>query len=332
MTGNVATWTTTAVAGATVTATYNGDGNYNTSNSTGGGGTTPAAPPVATTTALISSTNSGLADTVVLLTATVTDAPTTANPTPGAPVGTITFYDTRNGVTVALGTVTAVTTGTNTASGQLSTTGLGSGSHSVTANFSGGTNTTASTSNVVLIGFSDYTLSFSPSSLTLVGGKSGSATLTVSAINGFNGTVALACAAPSGSSTTCSFTPSAVSGSGVSTLVITTQQSAAMGGELQAELERRIGGIAAAGLLLGCLLPGVRRRRPALFVAVLAFAASIAVLSATGCTSLTGAPSGGSGLGGGTPTGTLSFVISTTGTQNGASTNHDTTFSVTVTN
>ena len=328
LTGNVATWTTTAVSGATVTATYNGDGNYSGSNSTGStGGTTPVAPPVASTTALISSSTSGLADTLVLLTATVTDAPTTANPTPGAPVGTITFYDTRNGVTVSLGTVTAVTTGGYSATGQLSTTGLASGSHSVTAVFSGGTNTTGSTSNVVTIGFSDYTLSFSPSSLTLARGKSGSATLTVTAVNGFNGTVSLACLAPSGSSTTCSFTPTAISGSGISTLVITTQQSSDVGGGLRANLERRVGGFAMAGLMLGCLLPGVRRRRPALMVALFA---TLALLSTTGCTTLTGAASGGTGLGSGTPTGTLSFIISTTGTQAGASANHDTTFSVTV--
>ncbi|SEG38004.1 Ig-like domain (group 3) [Bryocella elongata] len=328
LTGNVATWTTTAVSGATVTATYNGDGNYSSSNSTGStGGTTPAAPPVASTTALISSSTSGLADTLVLLTATVTDAPSTANPTPGAPIGTVTFYDTRNGVTVSLGTVTVTTTGSYTATAQLSTTGLASGSHSVTAVFSGGTNTTGSTSNAVTIGFSDYTLSFSPSSLTLTRGKSGSSTLTVTAVNGFNGTVALACVAPSGTSTTCSFTPTAISGSGISTLVITTQQGAELGGGLRAQLEGRAGGIAAASLLLGCLLPGVRRRRPALFLIIVA---SLAMFSSTGCTTLTGAASGGTGLGSGTPTGALSFIISTTGTQAGASTNHDTTFSVTV--
>lgn len=330
LTGNVAVWTTTATSSSgTTTATYNGDGNYNTSNSTnsGSGGGTTTGPPVPTTTTLTASSTSGVANTVALLTATVTGTPTTANPTPGAPVGTITFYDTSNGQTTALGAVTAAATGTNTSSGQLTTTALGSGSHSVTAVYSGGANGTGSTSSAVTIGFSDYSLSFSPASLTLERGKSASAQLTVAALNGFSGTVSLACIAPSGSAATCTFTPSAIAGSGTSTLVITTQQGSEQGGGLRASLERRSGGIAAAALLLGCLLPGIRRRRPALFGFLLM---SLALASTLGCTTLTGATST-TGTGTGTPTGTLSFVISTTGTQNGVSTSHDTTFSVTVT-
>ncbi len=86
------------------------------------------------------------------------------------------------------------------------------------------------------------------------------------------------------------------------------------------------GGAMTACLGLFFLLPGVRRRRPALLAGLLV---SFAMLSTLGCTTLTGTSSG-AGLSTGTPTGTLSFTISTTGTQNGVSTNHDAQFLVTV--
>jgi hypothetical protein len=327
LTGSTATLTTTLPGNATsvVTAAYNGDNNYNSSSSTGS--TVSQAPPVPSVTTVSANPTTGLAGSYILLTANVTASPTTANPAPGAPVGTVSFFDTINGQMTPLGTATATVTGPLSATAQLSTVGLGAGIHSIVAVYSGGTNATASTAaSAVNVSLSDYSISVSPSSLTLQRGKSGSAILTVTAINGFNGTVALACTPPSGSATTCSFTPSAIGGAGASTLVITTTQSSAVGGGLHAELKRATT-VMAAGLLLACFLPGVRRCRPRLLVLLVA---SLAMLGTTGCTTLVNNSTTTSPISG-TPIGGISFTIATTGTQNGVSVSHNTQFNVTVT-
>ena len=74
----------------------------------------------------------------------------------------------------------------------------------------------------------DFSLSVSPSSLSVLKGSSGSATVTVAAYNGFNGNVALSASGlPSGATAT--LTPSSVTGSGTSQLAIATTASTPTG-------------------------------------------------------------------------------------------------------
>jgi len=75
-------------------------------------------------------------------------------------------------------------------------------------------------------GTADYTLSASPSSLTIVQGKSGTSTITVNPTNGFTGSVSLSASGmPAG--VTASFNPTSTTGT--STLTLTVSSTAATG-------------------------------------------------------------------------------------------------------
>lgn len=75
-------------------------------------------------------------------------------------------------------------------------------------------------------GTADYTLSASPSSLTVVQGKTGTSTITVNPTNGFTGSVSLSASGmPAG--VTASFNPTSTTGS--STLTLTVSSTAATG-------------------------------------------------------------------------------------------------------
>jgi subtilase family serine protease len=87
------------------------------------------------------------------------------------------------------------------------------------------------TTNYAPITTPDYSISVSPSALTINAGASGSSTITVTSLNGFSGTVTLAAAAPNGWSA--SPIPSSLmvssGGSASSTLTITVPSNAAAG-------------------------------------------------------------------------------------------------------
>jgi hypothetical protein len=320
--GGQATFTTTiSSTSSTISAVYSGDTNYNSSNSA----TTITVAPVVTTAGITASATSGLAGSVIVLTASIAATPTTANPTPSAPSGTVTFYDVYNGQTVPLGSASLATTGATISIGQLSTTGLKVGSHSITAVFATTTGFVGSTSNAITISLSDFSLSFSPASLTLTRGISGSATATISALNGFTGTVSLACTPPSGTLTTCSFTPATINGSGVSQLVITTTQPAVKASGPRAELERTATGVTLALLLFGFLLPGAKKRRPMLLALLL----SVAMFGTLGCTDLINS-NVSPPVGPGTPLGTVTFSITASGTDGKTIDSHGSQFQVTV--
>jgi hypothetical protein len=322
----VATFSTTLPTGSTgaVSAVYSGDTNYNSSNSTT---TQIVVVPVNTTAGISANPTTALAGSVVVITAQIADAPSTDTPSPAAPSGSVTFYDVYNGQTIPLGTVALTVTGPYLAIAQLSTTGLKVGTHSVTAVFGSSTNFVGSTSGAVTLNMTDFSVAFSPTTLTLSQGHSGSSTATVTALNGFAGTVTLGCVAPSGTLTSCSFTPSTIAGSGTSQLVITTTQSALSGaGGGHAELKKDAGGVALASLLLVMLLPGVKRRRPVLMLLLV----SAMMLASVGCTNLVN-PSQSGGSGPGTPLGTEIFTITASGTDGKTTVIHDTQFQVTVT-
>ena len=67
----------------------------------------------------------------------------------------------------------------------------------------------------------DFSLSASPTGMTVSAGATGTSTVTVSGVNGFTGTVALAATVSPATGLTCSLSPSSVTGSGTSTLSCT---------------------------------------------------------------------------------------------------------------
>jgi len=78
-------------------------------------------------------------------------------------------------------------------------------------------------------------------------------------------------------------------------------------------------------LLLGFLLPSVRRRRPVILAIVL----SCLALGTVGCTNLVNT-SNQTTVGSGTPLGTLIFTITTSGTDGRTTEQHNTQLQVTV--
>jgi len=317
--GNGLATLVTALAGAndTVTAVYSGDGSYMTSTGTLNG--TGTSAPTTTTAALTVNPTSGIAGTNFVFTATITSGNSGA-----AATGTVTFYDTFNGTPVTLGSATLTATGASTSVAQFSTTGLAAGTHNVIAKFAGTNSNNASTSNTVVVNVGDYSLTFSPTSLTLSAGSSGVVQVTVNALNGFTGTITLACTPPASSATTCSFNPSTITNSGTSQLLITTTAPQANKTIGHAGFDGKLLSSAIAALLLTLLLPSVRRRRPALFAILL----SCILFGATGCTELnnvaTLVPISG------TPLGTQVFTIDTSDNNGTTITHHDTTYQVTV--
>ena len=322
--GGIATYTgTLAGTNDTIAAVYSGDSNYLTSTGTS---TVKTTAPVTTTTGLTASSSTALAGANIVFTASVGDSSTTTNSTPGTPAGTVTFYDTYNGQQVNLGTATLVASGPYLAIGQIGTTGLLPGAHSIVAVFGGSSAYVTSTSAALPINIYDYSVSFLPATLTLQQGNNASAVATVTAINGFQGQVVLSCTPPAGSDTTCSFNPSTVTISGSSQLLITTMAPQAVKSVQHAGMKRVAGGTAFAILLFGFLLPGVRRRRPAL----LAVLVSALLFGSLGCTNLVNNGAGSGSSGNGTPKGTMIFTVSTAGTDGKTTETHDTQFQVTV--
>ena len=123
-----ATYTTsTLLAGSySLTATFNGTSDFNTSASDP---TTPVLQTItaaSTSTSVQSSVDPATVGESITFTATVTNSAGTGT----TPTGTVTFQDTLNGVTTTLGTVN-VTNGVAT----FTTSGLASGSHTIAAVF-----------------------------------------------------------------------------------------------------------------------------------------------------------------------------------------------------
>jgi hypothetical protein len=128
-----ATFTTSALpAGSnTITATYNGDGNYLTSAGTV---VQTVGARAASTTSLRTSQNPAVFGAAVTFTATVTGAGS-------APTGTVSFIDTK----LTLATVTLNASGVAT----YTTSSLSIGTHNIHAQYNGSSQYNASSSNVV---------------------------------------------------------------------------------------------------------------------------------------------------------------------------------------
>ena len=104
----------------------------------------------------------------------------------------------------------------------------------------------------------NFTLSISPSTLTLSRGSSGTATVTVAAQNSFSGKVTLSCSVPSTFSTSdCAISPTSITASGTATVTI---------GTLHAQLRQREKYVQASAFRNGS-----RIRRGALTISALSF-------------------------------------------------------------
>jgi Bacterial Ig-like domain (group 3)/FG-GAP-like repeat len=270
-----------------------------------------------TLTASSASINMGDSET---LTATVA-ATMTGRP---APTGSVSFYD---------GATLLATSQVKGGSATFSANGLAVGAHSITATYTGDANFNLNTSAAATVTVSTlapaFTLSGSPSTLTLKQGANGTVILTLAANAAFSGPVTLSCSgAPTNG--TCSFDATTVNltagGAATATLIVGTTGTVSAAHIPASPWERTGGMVAMAGL---AAFFWSRRRRlhylSALGMALLA----ITVFGVSGC--------GGSSSKTTTPTtptapvvSTGSYTITVTATATGAAASQTSTVSVTV--
>ena len=309
-----ATFTLSSAGGDTIVAVYSGDGN----NSSSQGSVTGSSASSSTGITVSANPPTALSGATVALTAVVNATlPSGSTGVAGNPAGTVYFYDSINGTQFLLGTQSLSAGGVSSSTAVLYTTALRPGANMVTAAFMGSTGYTASsTLTGPTIQITDYSLTFTSTTVNLIAGQSATVAGVVNAVDGFTGQVALACTAPAGSATTCSYDKSLVQTSGVVNLTIeTTVRSASVArprGVIEASLA------SAGAMLLLLVAPGARRRKLRLLAIVLL----VAVGSTLGCTNIVNG-SGGSGLGSGTPAGTEILTITTSGTDGVTTVRHN---------
>jgi hypothetical protein len=308
---------TAATTSQSLTAVYQGNTVYASSTSPAISVTLSA---VAASIVLSSNVTTTIAGTSVVLTATVTGSTITGL----TPTGTVSFY--IAGTTPALiGKATVGTAGNGVGVAVFSTSNLPSGSLTLYATYNGDNNFSSATSNSITLGLSDYTVNFTPQTLTLTQGQSGSAIAVVSLVNGFPGTVILGCTPPPDLLITCSFSPEVITGAGTATLTVTTtaaKKAAVEGGP------RSSFGVAAGvtlAALLCCVLPAGRRRMPGLLLLLLALGITMN-LGCSGSNSISPVAIANSG----TPLGTTLLTINTAGTNGTIQVRHNYTYQVTI--
>ncbi len=124
----------------------------------------------------------------------------------GTPTGTVQFL---SGATVL---ATVPLTGGSAA---YTTSGLAAGNYSISAVYGGDANFLGATTPVLAqqVTAPGFTLQATPSSITIVAGQSGSATLSVATAGGLNGSIALACSGLP-QNATCTFSPASLTANG----------------------------------------------------------------------------------------------------------------------
>jgi hypothetical protein len=206
---------------------------------------------------------------------------------------------------------------------QLNTKAIPAGSQAIYAVYSGDTNFAPGVSTSVTVGSSDYSVVFTPPSITLAQGQSGTVILQVNVTSGFSSTstIALGCTPPPDALITCSLSQTSLTGGGTAALTIVTTAGTTARNRLSGF--KTLGGISLAALLC-FLLPGRNRSRlPGLLLALIALAVS---LQLSGCTtSSVGTPTGP-----GTPLGTLNLTLNTAASNGITSISHDYAYQVTV--
>ncbi|MEO6923006.1 MAG: Ig-like domain-containing protein, partial [Bryocella sp.] len=326
----VATYSTvlTTETGNFVTAVYSGDTNWNSSTSSQ---LDILISPIPTTTNLSASQTNALYGANVVIKDNILVSPTTFRPYPNPPTGTVTFYDNFNGQTTLISTVGVTPLVLGQAFAQTTTTGLLPGTHYISALFTGGKTYRSSTSTIV-IDITDYTVTFSPTSLVVPRGGGGSSTLTITPVNGFSGQVVLGCTAPGGAGITCSISPASITTGGTAMLSMTT--TAAKAQMDPPNWHGRDAVVAFAGLSLTALFGGLllprRRRWPLLLLLAVASLGTVGIIGCTtqGVVNTQGIP--GTGSSSGTPLGTQLLTITTQGTDGVTVTRHNSNFPVTV--
>jgi hypothetical protein len=278
-------------------------------------------PLATTTTTLTSSVNPSAIGLAVTFTATVTATASGGNAAPN-PTGTVTFLD---------GT-TLIGTGVLSASGvaTLTTSALAVGSHSITASYAGTGAISPSTSPILVqvVTNSSFTLSVTPSTISLGVGDDAGLTVTVTPVAGFNQSVALSCSGlPSESA--CSFAASTLTPGSYTTVLLLSTTAPHSCGSTQPYFLGGNGsgngpfsGTAAFGMpalasLAVLFLPGRRRWLRAL-VAVAVIAGAMQLAACGNCTDL------------GTRPGTYSFQITGTVSSNSETESEPITVTVTI--
>ena len=319
----------------TITATYTGDSNWNTSTS-GAVSVSPTILPDSLTLASTVTSSNSLAGVNIIFTATTTTTITYGT----GPTGTITFFDTFNGAVVQLGNpATLVANGPTASIGLFKTTGLLPGIHHIYAQYSGDDNYAAAISPVLALSLSDFSVTMTPTALSLAQGKSQQVTVFVGESGGFSGTVSLGCTPPSSSLATCNFAPASVTGGGSTVLTITTTAATssstrpAPGG--RASLWTAGTGVSLAALLI-VILPR-RRALPALLTILFAagvlsanLGCGLGVTSSADSSSGNGTDSSGSTANNGSPLGTQNFVITAAGSDGVNTIRHTYQYQVTI--
>jgi hypothetical protein len=271
-----------AVGTHSITARYGGDSNFITLTSTAQTVTINLITPAVALTATPATATVGA---TIALGATVTG-------TGGTPTGSVKFLD---------GTTVLATVNLTSGVASYSTSALIVGTHSITAVYGGdGTFATlTSAAQTVTINAlpPSITAAFSPSTLTIVHGSTGTSTLTVTPANGFAGTLTFSCGSLP-SSASCGFAPASMTFSAASsapqTSVLTVSTTSAIIGALQPKqfIPNQRGGLGGAALALLLMLPAAFTRRGRRlfrgrsipFLAIALFALSF-TMALTGCSS-----------------------------------------------
>ena len=187
-----------------LTAVYSGATYYQGSTSAAVS-VTVSVVPTNTTTSLTVSASQATAGTPITLTATVAAAS-------GSATGTVTFLD--GSTQIGTATISNGTASTTTST-------LPVGTDWITATYTGVTGFSSSTSTAVSVTIlqPSFTLSASPSSLSVTGGQTASTTINVTPVNGFNSALTFACSGlPAGS--TCTFGSPTTQSNGTSTVAL----------------------------------------------------------------------------------------------------------------
>ncbi len=313
-----------------VSATYSsGDTTYSGSTSSSVTVTVVASGTAATTTSVAASPTAFSLGSGVTLTATISGT------TAGTLTGPVTF--TTGGQTI--GTVKQVTLGSgNTATATLAVSaataslGFAAGTDTITATY-GGDTFNASSSGTTTVTVTNPSIGLSATNITISSpspGNSGTSTITLTSMGGYSGTAVVSASASTlnanyqfgSSGATTANVVLASGGTGSTTIVITTVAATGGlqkgGGNLKKSAARiAAAGGTAAGCLLLLLIPGIRRKRWPVALAMLVF---LSVGAGLGC---------GGGNGAAAPAGTYTVTVSAQDSSN-ANITGSTTFTVTI--
>jgi hypothetical protein len=237
-----------------VFAQYPGDAAYNL-------GSSPVAQFTVSSTAATVTTLTASAATVQLgsmLTLTATSTSTS-----GVPVGSVNFLD----GSALIGTATLNISGTGT----LSISTLALGAHTLTAQFEESGTFASSVSTAVLetvVADPDYSVSATPTSLTIPKGQTGTASISITPLNAYAGTITLSCGTLP-TDATCTLSPAQIAFTAASqspqsvTLTIGTRQLALLTRERKPGKPGLASALAVALWLPGSLLGVFTLRRKA---------------------------------------------------------------------